>query len=119
MSGQTQFKPQTQERELSKVERFLEVRFSDSKIDNAVLLITAVAHKLFNTAVMPVDVRDILTAYFYHDADDVSGYAFAEAEVLLKNGIVLRAFLSIEGKDVKSFNFRVDSIHRSDCYCGE
>jgi hypothetical protein len=102
----------------SGVERFLEVRFSgDSRIDNAVLLISAVAHKLFNTTVMPIDVRDILTAYFYHDADDVSGYA--EAEVLLKNGIVLKAWLSVEGKDAKKFNFKVDSIHRGDCHCGE
>ena len=102
---------------LTEVERFLEVRFSNSKIENAVLLISAVAHKLFNTVVMPLDARDILTAYFYHDADDASGYA--EAEVLLKNGIVLKAFLFMEGKDVRKYSFKAESIHRGDCYCGE
>lgn len=115
---QTQFKqsskPQAQERELSEVERFLEVRFNDSKIDNAVLLISTIASRFYYTAVMPIDVRDILTAFFYHDESS------AEAEVILKNGIVVKAriMMPADKKTVETY-FNIASIHRSDCYCGE
>jgi len=107
---QTQFK----QKSISEVERFLEIQFNDSKIDNAMLLISTIAHKFYNTIVAPLSSGEVLTVYFYHDESS------AEAEVILKDGVVLKAWIRMPtGRKTVDIHFSIDSIHRCDCYCGE
>ena len=106
-------KPQIQKRT---VEDVLEIELDGSVLDNAVELVTAIAYKFYNTEIVKRNLlSDVLMANFNMIADGT----YAEAEIILRNGLRLYAWINIiDGERQRiEHKFYIDSLHSTDCDC--